>query len=103
MPRTRPFATPDELVAVGSFFALGTLLVALDTAETWLWLVVVCWLALAAAGSIHMRRSALARDRANRGQCVRCGYDLRGNVSGVCPECGSSRVSETAGTKKRGK
>ncbi|GMU22497.1 MAG: hypothetical protein AMXMBFR13_25830 [Phycisphaerae bacterium] len=21
-------------------------------------------------------------------QCSRCGYDLRGNVSGVCPECG---------------
>lgn len=20
--------------------------------------------------------------------CVRCGYDLRGNVSGTCPECG---------------
>jgi ribosomal protein S27AE len=20
--------------------------------------------------------------------CVRCGYSLRGNVSGVCPECG---------------
>lgn len=24
-----------------------------------------------------------------RGQCRRCGYDLTGNVSGVCPECGS--------------
>ena len=23
------------------------------------------------------------------GHCRRCGYDLRGNVSGVCPECGS--------------
>jgi hypothetical protein len=22
------------------------------------------------------------------GRCVRCGYDLTGNVSGVCPECG---------------
>lgn len=22
------------------------------------------------------------------GRCRRCGYDLRGNVSGVCPECG---------------
>jgi len=20
--------------------------------------------------------------------CVRCGYSLRGNVSGICPECG---------------
>ena len=24
-----------------------------------------------------------------RGECGECGYDLRGNRSGVCPECGS--------------
>ena len=28
------------------------------------------------------------RHRARHGLCLRCGYDLRGNVSGVCPECG---------------
>ncbi len=28
------------------------------------------------------------RRRRARGQCLRCGYDLRGNVSGRCPECG---------------
>ena len=30
------------------------------------------------------------RDRPSpvRGHCQRCGYDLTGNVSGVCPECG---------------
>jgi hypothetical protein len=26
--------------------------------------------------------------RRRRGRCVACGYELRGNVSGVCPECG---------------
>ena len=26
--------------------------------------------------------------RTRRGLCVHCGYDLRGNISGVCPECG---------------
>ena len=26
--------------------------------------------------------------QAPAGQCAQCGYDLRGNVSGVCPECG---------------
>lgn len=25
--------------------------------------------------------------RSRRGLCVTCGYDLTGNVSGVCPEC----------------
>jgi len=29
------------------------------------------------------------RRRARFGQCQKCGYDLTGNVSGVCPECGS--------------
>ncbi len=31
------------------------------------------------------------RKRAARGLCTRCGYDLTGNVSGTCPECGKSR------------
>lgn len=26
--------------------------------------------------------------RRRKGWCVRCGYDLTGNVTGVCPECG---------------
>jgi len=29
------------------------------------------------------------RRRRKRGLCVRCGYNLTGNVSGVCPECGT--------------
>jgi uncharacterized paraquat-inducible protein A len=24
------------------------------------------------------------------GQCLHCGYDLKGNASGVCPECGTA-------------
>lgn len=27
--------------------------------------------------------------RRRRGLCVRCGYNLTGNVSGICPECGT--------------
>jgi len=27
--------------------------------------------------------------RRRRGLCLKCGYDLTGNESGVCPECGS--------------
>ena len=35
--------------------------------------------------------SLLLRDerRQNVGRCARCEYDLTGNVSGVCPECGT--------------
>jgi len=31
------------------------------------------------------------RLRQARGQCVTCGYDLTGNLSGVCSECGTPR------------
>ncbi len=29
------------------------------------------------------------RKRIQPGHCQMCGYDLTGNVSGVCPECGT--------------
>ena len=29
------------------------------------------------------------RERERPGLCASCGYDLRGNASGVCPECGA--------------
>ncbi len=29
--------------------------------------------------------------RRRRGLCLKCGYNLEGNVSGVCPECGVAR------------
>ena len=32
----------------------------------------------------------LRRRRLRRGHCEHCGYDLTGNVSGVCPECGQA-------------
>jgi hypothetical protein len=41
---------------------------------------------LPAAASLRRRRANLRR----AGLCTRCGYDLTGNVSGVCPECGGS-------------
>jgi hypothetical protein len=28
--------------------------------------------------------------RSSQGLCTRCGYDLRGNCSGTCPECGTT-------------
>jgi len=34
--------------------------------------------------------STIRRDRRKRGLCLRCGYDLTGNVSGVCSECGEA-------------
>ncbi|MBI4581439.1 MAG: hypothetical protein HY718_17180 [Planctomycetes bacterium] len=32
------------------------------------------------------------RRRIQPGHCRKCGYNLTGNVSGVCPECGTKRA-----------
>ena len=37
------------------------------------------------------------RHRRRRGLCERCGYDLTGNVSGTCPECGTAAAGVAAG------
>ena len=41
------------------------------------------------AASFTMLRYRRLMQRRLRGECVRCGYSLTGNVSGVCPECGT--------------
>jgi hypothetical protein len=44
----------------------------------------------AAYPAVAFIRGPLRRWRRRRkGLCTACGYDLTGNVSGVCPECGS--------------
>lgn len=47
--------------------------------------------------------------RKHRGLCVKCGYDLTGNVSAVCPECGTgilpgelARITHRGAHKARG-
>ena len=68
-----------------------------------LWMHVVMFVAAVVAGVVlsgceHLVgyvRVALDRRRCRRtllrlGHCEHCGYDLTGNVSGMCPECGQS-------------
>ena len=51
--------------------------------------LLVPFVALALYPTIAFIRGPLRRwRRRRRGRCVTCGYDLTGNVSGVCPECG---------------
>ena len=38
--------------------------------------------------------------RRKRGWCIHCGYDLRGNVTGVCSECGKPSRTTTDNTWK---
>lgn len=55
----------------------------------WLPVVVFAFLPIRAfiRGPIARRR---LRRRHDLGQCMGCGYDLTGNVSGICPECGAA-------------
>ena len=46
----------------------------------------------------------LERDRRYPpGHCLKCGYNLTGNVSGVCPECGTAFVERSIYGKNRDK
>ena len=45
--------------------------------------------AVATVAGINTFQRRRVAARRSAGLCVRCGYDLTGNVSGVCPECGT--------------
>ena len=40
------------------------------------------------------RRDRLRQYRREHCLCLKCGYNLTGNVSGVCPECGEEIVGQ---------
>jgi purine-cytosine permease-like protein len=44
-------------------------------------------------------RERVVRRRRRGGFCRHCGYNLRGNVSGVCPECGAACTAASAETE----
>lgn len=66
------------------------------TVMRWSFLSIIGWLFLAvfpfAIAGAWLGSNPCGRRRDARraaGLCIRCGYDLRGNVSGRCPECGA--------------
>jgi hypothetical protein len=46
------------------------------------------WFLVMASGASSVYLFRRARRRITPGHCRTCGYDLTGNLSGVCPECG---------------
>lgn len=69
-------------------------------AEIWRWRVVAFaaphWLAAAFGAALPLVRIIRHRRRPAPGYCPACGYDLTGNISGVCPECGTANVKGNA-------
>ncbi len=51
----------------------------------WAWLIVVPCAFIVIYG-VYVE---FTRQRVTEGGCPNCHYDLTGNVSGVCPECGT--------------
>jgi len=57
---------------------------------------------LSAAPFCAMIRGPLRRrSRHRRGLCISCGYDLTGNISGTCPECGADLPENGAVTSRQ--
>jgi hypothetical protein len=77
----------------------------LDSPHTWpeaksdWWgarVIVPSWVLLAPAVFVTAVLWWRDRRRIPPGHCQKCGYNLTGNVSGVCPECGTA-VAQTRG------
>jgi hypothetical protein len=59
--------------------------------ESFLWLCIlaaVLWIPVRAIIYLSTHQQRRRRYRLNHGHCVQCDYNLTGNVSGICPECG---------------
>ena len=78
-------------VAAGAALYLGVLAVGLLASRGWAYAAGA--VALPVASYLMYRYGEgdepLEDRRRRLGQCVRCGYNLTGNRSGVCPECGT--------------
>ena len=83
-------------VRLGSGFMFGVVVLlaaaifkAGDSDITWTWFILLAAMALFLSLSVYAH---IQYGRANRmiaaHRCTQCGYDLTGNTTGHCPECG---------------
>ena len=59
------------------------------TKDGWNMIVIPIWLPLACVTLLTIVLFHHNRARRIEGLCRKCDYDLTGNESGVCPECGT--------------
>jgi hypothetical protein len=92
-----PFGCLAAVLLLPAFLTDGRIGYSLGSGHTTVARYTAIWIAftlgsgLAAWGAAHLRLCVARRYeiRSQQGpRCVRCHYDLTGNVSGVCPECG---------------
>lgn len=84
-------------VTFASVFAIGAIplgllfhVLRIDRHDSWFAIFSVMPAAVVALFALMASWDAFGpmSDSRKRGYCEACGYNLRGNVSGVCPECG---------------
>jgi hypothetical protein len=74
---------------VETAYIFGQVFIVLSVILAFCWAAVLfMWYVMALPGKVIA--TWRERKRLAEGQCKLCGYDLTGNVSGVCPECGRS-------------
>jgi hypothetical protein len=107
--RIQPLLTPAQIRAeqarraqmVAAYLAAQQILTNAGYESYWavtfpMWLLMVPAVLLVPVMSLlSMLRRAI---RTRAGRCQSCGYDLTGNTSGVCPECGAQVTARPAAT-----
>jgi hypothetical protein len=70
----------------------------------WFFLVGLCWIAVVGAWLGRKGVTRSAREYLNAHDvpvCLMCGYNLKGNLSGICPECGHPEQKKRAEKEKK--
>jgi hypothetical protein len=71
------------------WYLAGAALIAVADGTRWGFVLIVLAAAVDLVISAFWNRKSRQRaHRVARGLCVRCGYNLHGNASMICPECG---------------
>ena len=95
--RVRVFGTATWVIGLITLSYLSTL----PGFQPYVGLAILLWLGITFAvivvsslwgfvrGVIEGAAQQERRYRMQHGMCFSCGYKLRGNVSGICPECGT--------------
>jgi hypothetical protein len=85
---------PHIMLAVGLYGGVLASIVGARLGNVWIVAVgIVClgfgWLGWTESARVY--REGQRQLDSMSGRCGNCGYDLTGNVTGVCPECGTKK------------